>query len=200
MSDESSTSLHSRGSALPWVLLTAIPAIIVVKADVAIALLAGRPEVFPSVSAYRVVLNFEAVLRFFGVFVAVLCVWAVLRSHRAPRWVLALAILAGPLAYAVTEFFRAQAFFPPDQAAYYAVNPIFVGAVGSQVACAAVAEVLWRWSGRRRGINRGRVVSWPLVATAVVGWAILYVAVLWDGGIHWFYVYQQGYKALFARR
>jgi len=189
-----------RPRAWPWAVLVVIPAIIVVKVDVAISLLAGRPEVFPSVSVYRVVLNSEAVLRYVGIFVAVVCVWGVLRSHHAPRWVLALAILSGPLAYGVIEFVRTQAFFPPEQAAYYAINPIFVGAVGSQVACAAVAEFLWRWWGRRRSIDRGPLVSWPMLAAAVVGWGTLYVAVLWDGGIHWFYVYQQGFKALFARR
>ena len=35
---------------------------------------------------------------------------------------------------------------------------------------------------------------------AIAGLATAYVAVLWDGGIHWFYLYEQGYKALFARR
>ena len=182
------------------VLLALIPALVFVQADLVVGQLAGHPDRFPSVGAYRAVLNLESLLRYGGLFVAVLFVWGALRSRGAPRWVLALAVLSGPLAYALVEFVRAQAFFPPGQAAYYAIGPLFVGGVASQCAMAAVGEALWRWWGRRRGVNRGRAVTWRILLIAVSGWAILYVTLLWDGGIHWFYLYQQVYKALFARR
>lgn len=184
----------------PWWLLALAPALTFVIFDSALQAFAGHVELFGSVAAYRVALNLIALLRFAAMFAGALFVWGALRGRRAPRWVLALAVLSAPLAYAVSWFFRSQAFFPAEQAAYYAVNPLFVGAVPAQIGSACVAELAWRWWHRRHsGLPHGAVrMSTPLVvALAVLGYAGMFFILLWDGGIHYFYWYQQLYKALF---
>jgi len=186
--------------ALTWVLLALVPAAVFVVGDAVMAWGAGRVDAFPSVGAYRLTLNVVVLVRDFGACAALLVVWGLLRSRGAPRWALVLAVLSAPLAYTAVQSVRAQEFFPPAQALYYGVNPLFVASLGLQVACAALAEGVWRMWGRRAGADRGRPVAWPIVVAGLAGVAITFVSVGWDGGVHWFYVYQQGYKALFLGR
>lgn len=190
--------LSARHLLVVSIALALVPAAIFLLADAGVALFAGQVSSFGSVKVYRVVMNALVLLRFAGLFAASIAVWGLLRSRAAPRWLLVLAVLSGPLAYAVTGFLHTLQYFPPGQAAYYGVNPLFVGGVGSQVAVAAIAEGLWRWRHARKGDPRGSVVTPALVATMVLGFGVLFIAVLWDAGIHWFYVYQQGYKLLFT--
>ncbi len=184
-----------------WLLALA-PAVAFVILDSALQALAGDVSAFGSTTAYRVTLNLVAVGRFAAMFAGVLFVWGLLRGRRAPTWVLVLAVLSGPLAYAISWFFRSQAFFPADQAAYYAVNPLVVGAISAQVGAACVAELIWRaWWRRHGGVPEPspRLATWAVATLAVLGYLGMFAILLWDGGIHYFYWYQQVYKAIFMR-
>ena len=137
-------------------------------------------------------MNIGVLARFFGMFVAVIVVWGSLRSRSAPRWLLGLAIASGPVAYSVSAFLGAAQFFPAGQAAYYAVNPMFVAAVAGQCAMAGVGEAVWRWWSRRRG-RSAPALTWQIGAVVVVGLLVVFVTVLWQGGVPYFFWYQRGY-------
>ena len=68
---------------------------------------------------------------------------------------------------------------------------------GLQVlAMSGVAEIICRIRDRRRGTQTK--VWAPLPLSAILsGLAALYLMMLWGGGVHWFYFYQEGYLALF---
>lgn len=182
---------------LTW-LLALLPGIVVLVANLAVATLAGKPEIFPSVDAYRAVLNAVVLLRMFGMFLAVVLVWWELRARRADRALLAVAVLSGPITYAVFEAFRMLSFFTAPEAAYYLINPLTIAALGSQTATAGLVETLWRAIGKRRGRWPGRVLTWRLLAAIGGGLAILYVAVLHAGGTTGFYIFNAGYRWLFT--
>lgn len=158
---------------------------------------AGDVESFGSVDTYRVVMNVAALGRFFGLFAAVLLVWGLLRARAAPRWVMALALLSGPAVYAVTAVAGVIGYFPIGEALYYGVNPLTIAGIGSQIGWAVLAEMAWRWRGRRRGNWKGAVATPALVAAGVLGFSLLFFTVIYRGGVAFFFVYQQGYEALF---
>ena len=179
-------------------LLALVPALIVLSTSLLIGGLAGKPDALGAVRTYQVVMDAAVLLRFFGMFVSVITVWGLLRSRSSPRWLLAVAVLSGPIAYALTAAFEVARFFPPGPAAYYGLNPMFVAAVGGQLALAAVSEMLWRWRQRSRGDRNRSVVTWRLVAVVVLGLAVVFFTVLWRGGVPFFFWYQRGYLLLFT--
>lgn len=175
------------------VLVALMPVPLLVVADVAQRSLAGRPGDFGSVAAYRMTLDGISLARYGVLFAGTLLVWGWLRRREAGVPIRVLAVLSAPMTYSVLAFWQADVYFTTGEAAYYAVNPVWLAALGSQAAVAGLGEVLWRGV-RRRPRPPG---WWPLLAM-VSGWSLLYATVLWDGGVHWFYVYQQGYRLLFT--
>lgn len=100
------------------------------------------------------------------------------------------------LAGLLVELYIAGGVFSPGETIYYAFgSPIMV--FGFQVlAVSGVAEIICRIRDRRSG---SRIRVWtPLPLYAILsGLAALYLMMLWGGGVHWFYFYQEGYLALF---
>ncbi len=180
------------------VLAALVPAAIVLMCHLVLAGFAGRVDLFGTPAVYKMIMNLAVLGRFFGLFAAVILVWGALRSQQAPRWVLALAVMSGPVMYSITAITDLLPIFPWGQAAYYGLNPLFVAGLGSQSAMAAVAESLWRWSMRSRAETPLPIITWRLLAVALIGWAVLFFAVLFRGGVAYFFIYQQGYLFLFT--
>ncbi|MEE4262195.1 MAG: hypothetical protein V2I56_05855 [Desulfobacteraceae bacterium] len=94
------------------------------------------------------------------------------------------------------EIYKASGVFSPGETAYYALSPAYL-VVGFQVlAMSGIAEIICRVRDRKRG---AQIKVWtPLPLSAILsGLGALYLMMLWDGGVHWFYLYQAGYLALF---
>lgn len=163
-----------------------LPALVFALSDLVVTVWSGRPEALGS-PLYHLLLPAAALGRFAGMFVLAGAAWWLLRRAGSARGWRVLGVISGPLAYSLSAMWHVLSYFPTGQAAYYGLNPLVVAAVGSSIATAAVAEMLWR---RRPAIG--------LLGLAALGWAVLWATVLWDGGVHWFYVYQQGFKALFG--
>ena len=108
-----------------------------------------------------------------------------------------IACLAIPLIYCVYEICAASDSFTPAESLYYGLNPtvwmVFVLTVGLMGVC----EWVCRGVSRLRGA-RLRVFTWfPLIAVAVLLLGV-YFSLIWGNGAHLFYLYVDGYLALFA--
>jgi hypothetical protein len=99
-------------------------------------------------------------------------------------------------AWWLKEMYLAGAYFTLPETLYYGLGQVFLVAFAGNVAVMGAAELVCRAVARRRA-GRGRVVSPGPVAALVVGLAGIYFMALYGGGEPWFYVYQEGYKALF---
>lgn len=185
----------------------AVPALISVAAllviDLVIASLAGRPWG----PAYPLTMDALVILRMGPLFFSGLVVWPAMRARGATRAQAVAGILATPLAFAIASGWRAADFFPPLEAAYYATNPIVIGAIGSQVSSAgagALAYALWRARARAHrpspslAGDPGTGRSWGPIVAIVAGTALTVFAVIWDGGQHLFYPWVLLYGRLFG--
>lgn len=158
----------------------------------------GQPDRFGSVEAYRGVMDLAVLARLGPAFMSGVVVYPAMRLRGAGIGWAAAGAVASALAFGVIGALQALTFFPPAQAAYYVINPMVVGAIGSQLAWCAVTEPFVRW--RRGGVSALTSVRlWVIVtAVAVGGFALLYIGVIWDGGRHWFYVWIRGFMFLFG--
>lgn len=115
----------------------------------------------------------------------------------ASPWERVIACLVIPVFWSVTEVIRVTEFFTLSESLYYALNSQFI----VYLACASLqmglCEIICRWWIRRSGGAPLRVVPLGAVISILAGAVGVYVVLIWGGGVHWFYIYQQGYKALF---
>ena len=159
--------------------------------DVVLATLVDRPWG----PAYPLSMDALVLARMGPLFFSGLIVWPAMRARGATPLQASIGILATPLIFAVVSGWRAATFFPPLEAAYYATNPIVVGAIGAQVSSAGVGALvygLWRARDWRLGW------SWAPMVAIVAGTAVTTVAVIWDGGQHLFYPWVLLYGRLFG--
>ena len=106
------------------------------------------------------------------------------------------ACLVTPVLYAASEVLRVREFFSWGESLYYGLSPGFQLILLANLGCIGLADMLCRRRLRRSGVAIKVVTPLPLVAI-LLSLAGLYVILIWGFGVHWFYVYQQGYKALF---
>lgn len=179
----------------------AAPAAISVAAflviDLVLAAIVGRPWG----PAYPPTMDALVLARMGPLFFSGLIVWPAMRARGATNLQAAIGIVATPVAFAIVSGWRAAAFFPPLEAAYYATNPIVVGAIGAQVSSAglgALVYAIWRARRTRTTGSAIRVAWWGPLAAIVGGTAVTAVAVLWDGGQHLFYPWVLLYGQLFG--
>ena len=173
----------------------AVPAVISVAAflvlDLLLAVLVGHPWG----PAYPLTLDALVLLRMGPVFFSGLLVWPLMRARGATRAQAVLGLLATPVAFAIVSGWRAAAFFPPLEAAYYATNPLVVGAIGAQVSSAGLGALLFAVR-RTRSLRAGW--TWGPIIAIVAGTAVTVVAVIWDGGQHLFYPWVVLYGRIFG--
>ena len=177
----------------------AVPALISVVSLLVITLAVDRswgdPQRFPSVGAYRSFMDALVLLRVGPAFLSALVVWPAMRLRGASMGWAAVGAVSSAVAFGLLGGIQALTFFPPAQAAYYVINPMVVGAIGSQIGCCALGEVFVRW--RRGGLRQWRF--WVVAAlVAAGGFSLFYLAIVWDGGRHWFYIWMQGFTLLFG--
>ena len=183
----------------------AVPAVISVVTflaiDVLLAVLVGRPWG----PAYPLTMDALVLARMGPLFLSGLVVWPTMRARGATRVQAAIGILATPAAFAIVSAWRAADFFPPLEAAYYATNPMVIGAIGAQVSSAGVGALAYAL-GRARttapsdmdATVRARGWSWSPIAAIIAGTALTVYAVIWDGGQHLFYPWVLLYGRLFG--
>ncbi|MGC9332512.1 MAG: hypothetical protein ACP5JJ_00060, partial [Anaerolineae bacterium] len=147
--------------------------------------------------AYRLFMNAGHVLLYAAYSLSALVLYPVLYFRGASLPERVLGCYVTPLAYVLKEVIRVNQYFTVGESLYYVCTSIVAGGLLLQVGLIGGGELISRVLYRRRYGVAMRVVTWqPLVAVAVAAGA-LYVMLIWDGGVHYFYLFQEGYKLLF---
>ncbi|MGI9197956.1 MAG: hypothetical protein ACR2KE_10900 [Candidatus Nanopelagicales bacterium] len=187
------------GARTRWLHIAA-PAIISVVTylvlNVLVARVVGRPDVLWSDQGYRMSMNALVLLRLGPVMFSGALVWPIMRARGATRTGAAVGVLATPVAFGIVSGLGALTYFPPVDAAYYATNPIVIGAFGSQVAMAGLGSLIAAWHRAGWRASPRAWWSWPAAAAVVIGEIVLIASVIWHGGVYVFYAWIQVYRAV----
>jgi hypothetical protein len=106
------------------------------------------------------------------------------------------------LVWVFTEIFRVGEYFTAGESVYYAFSPMPFGLLVYQVGYMSLSEMICRWRLKKRGVRGIRIFTpGPVIG---IGLLLLmnYMMIFWgvpeeSPGTKWFYIYQEGYKALF---
>jgi hypothetical protein len=112
-------------------------------------------------------------------------------------------LLCGLIRLGLEGRFLASEIFTAGESLYYALSPMPLGLIVFQVGYMSLGEMLCRWRVKKRGGQDIRIfTAGPVIGIAVLG-IMSYVMIFWgvpaeSPGTKWFYIYQEGYKALFG--
>jgi hypothetical protein len=100
------------------------------------------------------------------------------------------------------EVFRASEIFTAGESLYYALSPMPLGLIVFQIGYMSLGEMFCRWRVKKRGGEDMKIfTAGPVIGIALLG-IMSYVMIFWgvpaeSPGTKWFYIYQEGYRALF---
>ena len=146
---------------------------------------------------YRVMVNISAFSLFFSISLPALFIYP--RSYRGgaglPERVAA--SLFVPAVWAVKEVYRVTLSFPLAESLYFIVNPLIIAAFCAAAAEMGLSEYLVR-RGRKKAGEDLSLLPMPALLAIVVGVGLIVFMFSWGLGVHTFYIYQEGYKAIFG--
>ncbi len=108
------------------------------------------------------------------------------------------ACLITPLAWNIKELARVGEFFSFGETLYYGLNTAFLLTVFGSLGLAGLCELVCRWRLGTRSEQPVRVFSPAPLSLVALGLGAVYLLLFWGLGVHFFYIYIQGYKAIFT--
>ena len=108
------------------------------------------------------------------------------------------ACLVAPIIWNLKEMVRVSEFFTFGEMLYHGVNTVFLLAIFGTFGQMGLCELICRWRLGKRGDEPAPIFSPAPVIAICAGLAALYVCLLWGFGVHFFYIYIDGYKAIFV--
>ncbi len=108
-----------------------------------------------------------------------------------------IAALISPIIWMTKEVVVVGSIYTVPEALYYYLNPVHLLLLGAVAAEMGTAEILVRRRLKRDGTVK-RVFTVGAVAAVVLGLGWVAFMFIWDLGVHHFYIFQEGFKALFG--
>ncbi len=107
-----------------------------------------------------------------------------------------------PLAWTLKEIWRVSAFFTWGESFYYALAPAPLGLFSFQLLSLCLGELFWRWRDKKKNGVIRIFTSGP-VSVLMIFAVLVYFMLFWGNagdtpGSKLFYIYMEGYKALFV--
>lgn len=116
----------------------------------------------------------------------------------ANAWERILASLATPFVWNVKEVIRVSEYFTWGESLYYGLNTIFLLSLSAAAVQMGLCEMVCRRLRNRRVPEHAKVVTPAPLVAVLLGFSAVGVLFVWGKGVHAFYIYQEGYKALFT--
>ena len=102
-----------------------------------------------------------------------------------------------PIAWTISEIVRVTEFFTLSESLYYGLNSQFLVSCAMTAFLMGLLEIICRIRLKKRIETAPKIVTTAPIMAMLAGVGGIYVFLIWGVGVHWFYIYQQGYKAIF---
>lgn len=107
------------------------------------------------------------------------------------------ASLFTPVAWTIKEIVRVNDYFTFWESLYYGLNSLTLLTIFGTFGLMGICEIICRAVVRKQSRHLIEIITPVPVAAIFVSIIALYVLFIWGMGVHWFYIYMEGYKALF---
>jgi hypothetical protein len=97
--------------------------------------------------------------------------------------------------WAAYQLYLAAGVFSIGETIYYGFSSAFLFAFCVLISVIGLCELVFRLTVKQHHLTKNRVLG-PIIAI-LMGPLSVFVLMIWGGGVHFFYVYQEGYKLLF---
>jgi hypothetical protein len=144
---------------------------------------------------HRPIAHLAGVVAFISIGFGALLIYPVGRTRGARLWLVMAACFVTPVVWNIKEMIRVLQFFTPAEALWWGLNPAFILAFVGTWGQMGLCELLLRLR-RRIGGMPVRVITLAPVLAVVLALVALYILLIWGGGVHTFYLYMEGYRAL----
>ena len=98
-------------------------------------------------------------------------------------------------AWAAYELYLAAGVFSAGETVYYGFGSAFLFVFSVLISVIGICELVFRQTARQRRREKARVTG-PILAI-LTGPLAVFLLLVWGGGVHFFYLYQEGYKLFF---
>ncbi len=176
---------------------TVVPVSIVLFTMAATSVIYNYSWRINNVTLQWIVANVSAVLLFVSIGFGALVIYPVAFFRGAGTAERIIASLVTPIAWDIKEIVRVSQYFTYPEALYYGINQVFLLSIFGAFAQMGLCELICRWRLSKRGEGPARVFSAIPVISILLGLGAFYVILIWGVGVHFFYIYVEGYKALF---
>ena len=105
--------------------------------------------------------------------------------------------LINPFIWSTKEVVVLTGIYTLGESLYFYLNPVNVLLYSGVLAQIGLSEILCRRKMKRSG-QPVRVVTVPAAAALILGLSSVVLMFAWELGVHHFYIFQEGYKALFG--
>jgi hypothetical protein len=179
-----------------------MPAGIALGAWVTLNVLTSHLEWFGNGQVYRIGADIFYSLLGFSIIFSSVIVYSLLYVRGASTKERILWALIVPLAWTLKEIWRVSAFFTWGESFYYALAPLPLGLFLNQMLFLPLCEIFWRWRDQKKN-EVVRIFTPGPISVLVIFAFLLYFMLFWGNagdtpGSNLFYIYMEGYKALFV--
>lgn len=149
-------------------------------------------------AVHRSVATVAGLIAFIAIGFGPLVIYLWGRHGGAPLRLVVAACFVTPVCWNVKEMIRVTEYFTVGEALYYGLNTVFLLTVFGAIGQMGLGELLYRRRQRAGAGGAGAMVTaGPLLAIGVAV-AAFFTLLAWGGGVHAFYIYVEGYRALFG--
>ena len=150
-----------------------------------------------SFALYQVVAISSGIALFIGLGLGALYVYPVTSMRGAGPLERIVGSLVTPLAWMTKEVVIVGSVYTLWESLYYYLNPVHLLLISAVVAEMGAGELIVRRRLRKDGATE-RIVTFPALAAIVLGLGWFAFMFIWDLGVHHFYIFQEGFKAIFG--
>jgi hypothetical protein len=151
----------------------------------------------PSFVLYQVAAIISGIVLFVGLWLGTLFVYPVTYLRGAGPAERIMGTLVTPLVWMTKEVVVVGSVYTLGEGLYFYLNPVNLLLLSAVVAEMGIADIFVRRR-LKKGRKVRRIVTVPALAALVLGLGWFVFMFAWDLGVHHFYIFQEGFKALFG--